>query len=105
MITTDNLTEAIEQLTSSDYRGLLQISAHKFDPLNTWFLSLAWAGIHSEEAPRFAPAAWQTFEVRDALQAAGGLAKLAGRRLHRINTLCSVLIDQLLEDLKERRAL
>jgi len=105
MITTDNLTEAIDQLTYRDHRGLLQLAAKHNDPLNQWLWRLAWAGIHSEEAPRFAPVAWQTWEVRQSLEVLGKLSALAGRRLHRIKTLCSVLIDQLLQDLTERRAL
>lgn len=105
MTTTDDLTEAIEALTYSDHRGLLQLSANKFDPLNSWFMRLAWAGIHSEEVPEFSPVGWQTWQVRQSLQLVGNLGKLCGRRLHRVQTLCRCLTDLLLEDMRERRAL
>ncbi|HUQ69232.1 MAG TPA: hypothetical protein VM165_06905 [Planctomycetaceae bacterium] len=98
----DELATALDALTYSDLRGLLNLSAGRHGPLFAWLTHMAWARLAAEGHDDFRPVVLQTWQLRDALQSLGVLSRLAGRPMYRARALFRAMTDTLLEDLHER---
>ena len=103
--TTNELTAATEQLTRSDWRGLVTLTHHRHGPLHRWLFLTAMGHLTDDTTPDFAPWGWQTTEIRDSLARLGILSQLLGSSSPACRQLFRAMTDICLDDLADRRAM